>query len=78
MAYDPWDARIERVDNGYIVYLCPSSSPDNDGPDVYVFEEEDSEHGELEALASAFRNIQDHFGKGGSKHDAKRLWVKVE
>jgi hypothetical protein len=65
MAYDPWDARIERVDNGYIVYL--SGDTPNEGS-IAVCEDADRDGGKIESFASALFEIQAHFGMLGDVH----------
>ena len=65
-----WDARVERVDNGYIVYL--SGDDDNSGS-IAICEDDDID--DLKSFESVLWELMEHFGKGGSKHDKERIHI---
>lgn len=60
---------ITKVDNGFILK----------GEDCHaVYEEGEGEFGEIEAGVKMLWSVIEHFGIGGSRHDAKRLRVIIE
>ncbi len=71
-----WDLRITKGDNGYRCNWLEDYD-DMPGSMVFetVFEEEESEHGELEAFERLLWFITEHFGMTGSKHDARRISI---
>lgn len=60
---------ITKVDNGFVL----------NGEDYHaVCEEGEGEFGEIEAGGKMLWSVIEHFGMGGSRHDAKRLRVIIE
>jgi len=71
---------IEKVDNGYIVSI--PNFIDGNGNEYaanFVYEEDEQDKfGDLKAFSEALWELVDFFGQYGSKHDAKRLRIKIE
>jgi hypothetical protein len=68
---------IERTDNGFI-FKHTSGDPDQDG--VMVYEERESHEDDfidLDTLQSLLFAVCESFGYYGSKHDRRRLFVKI-
>jgi hypothetical protein len=65
---------IEDVCNGFVVSTETGAGKE----EVWAFSEGYDEFGEIEALASALRQVVDSFGLRGSKHDKKRIYITVE
>lgn len=73
-----WSIEIERADNGYTANWWD----DNDeGEELIkhqaVFEEEETETGELDCMVKLLNFVSEHFGFHGSKHDKYRLKIEV-
>lgn len=62
---------IERAENGFILIVAN----DEEDTEKYVFDVEAS--GEHEAIVNMLYTITSHLGHYGSKHDAKRIYIKV-
>lgn len=71
-----WLIEIERADNGYVASWW------DEGEELIkrqeVFEEENTETGELDCMVKLLYFVKDHFGFHGSKHDKYRLKIEVE
>ncbi len=72
-----WDLRITKGENGY---RCNWLEDEDDQARIFetVFEEEPSEHGEVEAFQRLLYFITEHFDMYGSHHDARRIRIIVE
>jgi hypothetical protein len=73
-----WDIHIIRSDNGYRCNWIEEVDEDHERIMEMVFEEEGSEHGEIEAFQRLLWFITEHFGMVGSKHDEKRIRVEID
>ena len=70
MILENWDARVERVDNGYVVYL---SGDDPNSGSIAVCENDDDD--ELKSFESVLWELMEHFGVVGNRHDKERLSI---
>uniref|UniRef100_A0A6M3LKF2 Uncharacterized protein n=1 Tax=viral metagenome TaxID=1070528 RepID=A0A6M3LKF2_9ZZZZ len=70
-----WDLRIVRGENGYRCNWLEDLDDDHAQIFETVFEEEEGEHGEVEAFQRLLYFITEHFGMIGSKHDARRIRI---
>lgn len=72
-----WDLRIYKGENGYRCNWLEDLDEGGDDARIMetVFEEEESEHGEIEAFQRLLYFITEHFGMVGSKHDARRIRI---
>jgi hypothetical protein len=70
------ELNIEQVSNGYI---CRWWEDNNEYEELVkqqmVFEEDGTEHGNIECFRSLLYFITEHFGMLGSKHDARRIRI---
>lgn len=73
-----WDLRITKGENGYRCNWLEDLEDDQAKIYETVFEEEESEHGEIEAFERLLWFIVEHFGMVGSKHDARRIRITTE
>ncbi|MBE3145145.1 MAG: hypothetical protein IMZ61_14690 [Planctomycetes bacterium] len=71
-----WDLRITKGDNGFRCNWLEDYD-DMPGSRVFeaVFEEGESEHGEIECFQRLLYFVTEHFGMVGSKHDARRIRI---
>lgn len=70
-----WTLEIEKIDNGYIAGWWEENTEDDLVKHQMVFEEINSEYGEIECFQNLLYFITDHFGMIGSKHDARRIRI---
>ena len=68
-----YDARVERVENGYIVYL---SGDDPNSGAVSICEDDDNDP--LKSIESVLWEVIEHFAAGGSRYDKERIVVRRE
>lgn len=75
-----WDLRIIKGDNGFRCNWLEDLDEGGDDARICetVFEEEESEHGEIEAFARLLWFVTEHFGMVGSKHDEKRIRIEID
>jgi len=73
-----WQITIKKVENGYICEYPEQLDDDTEVIKMQVFEEEDTENGELEATKNMLCFVKEHFGISYSKHDKVNLDIKLE
>jgi len=65
---------IITTDNGYLAEWWENEEPEPI-KHMMVFEETDTEDGEVECFARLLWYITEHFGMYGSKHDRRRIRI---
>jgi predicted small metal-binding protein len=75
-----WDLRILKGDNGFRCNWLEDLDEEQSEARIMetVFEEAESEHGEIEAFQRLLWFVTEHFGMVGSKHDAKRIRIEID
>jgi hypothetical protein len=68
---------IKRVSNGFVLSWIEDNEDGTERTETQVIEEIDSKDGELEAGMHLLFAVMEHFALSGSKHDPKRLTVKI-
>ena len=75
----PWSLRITKVDNGFVLSWDEEADEDHIIPRSLVVEESaHHEFSEIDAMQRLLWEVMEHFGYYGSKHDKKRLFVRIE
>jgi hypothetical protein len=72
-----WSLEIEKVENGYFTKWWEMDEPEQIKHQM-VFEETDTEDGEVECFARLLWYITEHFGMVGSKHDKYRIRITTD
>ena len=73
-----WELQVERVDNGFLVRWWEEMEAGEFGEHKVVFEAgETYSHPEHYALMHCLMYLTEHFGLQGSKHDEKRISIKL-
>jgi len=68
-----WEAKIEKVENGYILWIPDMDNEDENRQNkVYVYGDEENDESQFATMVWA---LAEHFAEVGSKHDPKRFWV---
>lgn len=65
---------IIKADNGYIAEYWEEIESEQVKTQV-VFEEAETEHGNVECFARLLWYVTEHFAMTGSKHDARRIRI---
>lgn len=65
---------IERVSNGFIMKYWEDVEDEPTLQQV-VFEEQETQHGEVENFKHLLYSITEYFGLTGSKHDERRIKI---
>jgi hypothetical protein len=73
-----WDLRITKNENGYRCNWLEDLESTEARIMETVFEEAETEHGEIEAFERLLCFITEHFGCSGSKHDKKRIRITID
>lgn len=68
------DLNIEKVSNGYIMKFWNEIEGEPTMQSV-VFEEQETQHGEVECFKNLLYSITEYFGMVGSKHDERRIKI---
>jgi hypothetical protein len=68
---------VERTDNGFLAKWWEDEAPEP-VKHIMVFEETDTEDGEVECFARLLWYVTEHFGMVGSKHDKYRIRITTE
>ena len=66
-----WECELARVDNGYVLKYWEI------GLHRIVFEEPDTETGELEAIKALLQATAEYFGVTHSKHNKHNLEIRI-
>jgi len=71
-----WECEIAKVDNGYVLKYWEETESQNIRHRI-VFEEQDTETGELEVMKNLLRAVTEHFGIIYSKHNKNNLEIRI-
>lgn len=72
-----FEIKIERTKNGYVVEWWEENDEGDQEKDLFAFEEEDDETGELDCLCRMLWFVAEHFGQYRSKHNRYNLNIEV-
>lgn len=70
-----WEISMIRAENGWILEYWEETEDDERHKVERVFGDRE-EGGEKLSLIHALRELIEHFGQGGSKHDTKRIDIR--
>lgn len=73
-----WDLRIIKADNGFRTNYLDDTDDGKSLVQETVFEEEESERGELDCMVNLLYSVAEHFGVSFSKHNKRNLVIKIE
>ena len=73
-----WKIEAEKVSNGFVASFWEEPDEGRYVKQSMVFEEPETESGELEAMKNLLWFIKDHFGLNWSKHNKQNLNIEIQ